>query len=53
MAYQSSTKAEEGLTQDAERIIETIRSCVRDEGINKQDPSGMAFIHSISDDLLC
>jgi hypothetical protein len=32
--YQSSTKAEEGLTRDAERITETIRSCVRDEGLN-------------------
>jgi hypothetical protein len=26
------TKAEEGLTRDAERITETIRSCDRDEG---------------------
>jgi hypothetical protein len=33
--YQSSAKAEEGLTRDAERITETIRSCVRDEGLNK------------------
>jgi hypothetical protein len=30
--YQSSAKAEEGLTRDAERITETIRSCDRDEG---------------------
>jgi hypothetical protein len=30
-SYQSSAKAKEGLTQDAERIIETIRSCDRDE----------------------
>jgi hypothetical protein len=33
--YQSSAKAEEGLTRDVERITETIRSCVRDEGLNK------------------
>jgi hypothetical protein len=32
--YQSSAKAEEGLTQDAERIIEIIRFCDRDEGLN-------------------
>jgi hypothetical protein len=30
--YQSSTKVEEGLTRDAKRITETIRSCDRDEG---------------------
>jgi hypothetical protein len=29
--YQSLAKAEEGLTPDAKRIIETIRSCVGDE----------------------
>jgi hypothetical protein len=42
--YQSSAKAEEGLTRDAMRITETIWSCVRDEGINIQDPSGLTFI---------
>jgi hypothetical protein len=30
-AYQSLSKVKEGLTQDAERITETIRSCDRDE----------------------
>jgi hypothetical protein len=30
--YQSSAKVKEGLTRDAERITETIRSCDRDEG---------------------
>jgi hypothetical protein len=34
--YQSSAKAEEGLTRDAMRITETIWSCVGDEGINTQ-----------------
>jgi hypothetical protein len=33
--YQSSVEVEECLTQDIERIIETIRSCVGDEGLNK------------------
>jgi hypothetical protein len=32
--YQSSAKAKEGLTRDAMRIIETIWSCVGDEGLN-------------------
>jgi hypothetical protein len=32
--YQSSAKVEEGLTRDAKRIIETIQSCDKDEGLN-------------------
>jgi hypothetical protein len=33
--YQALAKDEEGLTRDVEGITETIRSCVRDEGLNK------------------
>jgi hypothetical protein len=33
-SYQSSAKAKEGLTQDVMRIIETIKSCDKDEGIH-------------------
>jgi hypothetical protein len=31
---QSLARDEKGLTRDAKRIIETIRYCVRDEGLN-------------------
>jgi hypothetical protein len=34
LTYQSLAKVEEGLTQDAKRITETIRSCDRDDGLN-------------------
>jgi hypothetical protein len=33
--YRFSSNTKEGLTRDAERITETIRSCARDEGIKK------------------
>jgi hypothetical protein len=33
-AYQSFSKAKEGLTQDAKWITETIKSCDMDEGLN-------------------
>jgi hypothetical protein len=36
LTYQSLDKAEEGLTRDAETIIETIRSCDRDDRLNTQ-----------------
>jgi hypothetical protein len=34
LAYQSSAKPKEGLTQDAMRITYTIWSCVEDEALN-------------------
>jgi hypothetical protein len=34
LAYQSSAKADEGLTRDAKRITKTIRPCDRNEGLN-------------------
>jgi hypothetical protein len=34
LTYQSLAKVDEGLTQDVDRITETIRSYVRDEGLN-------------------
>jgi hypothetical protein len=52
LAYQSSAKAEEGLTRDAMRITETIWSCDKDEGLNTQGSIGIAFMHSINNNLL-